>query len=331
MTEKALPIGKLAPALLAELLEAAGQTLPAEILVGPRIGEDAAVIAVKEGILVAATDPITMTGHGVGAHAVVINANDVAVTGVRPQYFLASVLFPEGTRERDVRELFREMGQALARIDAVLVGGHTEITHAVRQTIVTGQMLGTAARGDYVTTGGLRDGDRVLQIGLAPVEGAAVFAAEAGERVSGVEQALLERARHALEDPGISVVDSALRATELGARALHDPTEGGLSAGLFELADASGLALLVDADAVLWYEPGVALCRALGADPWGTLASGALLAGFDAESAPGALDALERAGWRAALIGRAQSGSGVRLSDGRPLPRYSGDEASRVL
>ncbi len=71
----------------------------------------------------------------------------------------------------------------------------------------------------------------------------------------------------------------------LGAIALHDPTEGGLAAGLHELAHASGVRIRIDRKAVLWFEPGVAVCRALGADPWATLASGTLLAAFPAELA----------------------------------------------
>ena len=53
-------------------------------------------------------------------------------------------------------------------------------------------------------------------------------------------------------------------ATELGALAMHDPTEGGLSAGLHELAEASGVALIVDDSAIQWFEPGRQICEVLG-------------------------------------------------------------------
>jgi hypothetical protein len=117
----------------------------------------------------------------------------------------------------------------------------------------------------------MRAGDVVLQIGPAPVEGAAVLANEAAQRLGMVPPDLLELARQAIRDPGICIVEPALLAADLGARALHDPTEGGLSAGLHELAEASGLALLIDREAVLWFAPGRAVCTALGADPWGVL------------------------------------------------------------
>lgn len=324
-----LSTGKLPPELLRELLARAAVSAP-EVQLGPAPGEDACAIAVGGGVLVAATDPITLTGSGVGAHAVVINANDVAAMGVRPRWFLATVLLPEGSEAHEVRALVDGMRVALDDLGAVLVGGHTEVTKAVSQPVVVGQMLGFAEDGRWVPTGGLVPGDRVVQVGPAPVEGAAVLACEAPAARS-LEPALRARAQAALADPGISIVDAALAATELGARALHDPTEGGLSCGLYELADASGVALRVDPAAVLWFTPGVEVCRATGCDPWGTLASGALLAGFAADAADAACAALRERGFEAAVVARAEPGAGVRSDDGSPLVRFERDEVARVL
>ena len=323
-----LPAGKLAPELLARLI---ATNLPPEVRLGPRIGEDACAIGVEAGTLVAATDPITLTGSGVGAHAVVINANDVAVTGARPRWFLACVLLPEGATRREAEGLFAGMRQALDEVGAVLVGGHTEVTAAVRQPLVVGQMLGMAEE-RTVPTGGLRPGDAVVQIGPAPVEGAAVLAEVLPpERLASVCAETLEAARAALERPGISVVEPALAAARAGATALHDPTEGGLSAGLHEMADASGVAIVLDPERIAWFDPGVTLCAAAGLDPWGTLASGALLAGFAPDRLDGALRELTRAGHAPpVVIGRTGPGGGVSFADGTSLPRHERDELSRL-
>ena len=80
--------------------------------------------------------------------------------------------------------------------------------------------------------------------------------------------------------PSISVVEPALAAAALGASAMHDPTEGGLAAGLHEIAEASGVAIVVDRSEVAWYPPAVAVVEAAGANPWSTLASGTVLATF---------------------------------------------------
>jgi hydrogenase maturation factor len=325
-----LPVGKLPADLLRELL-AAGEPLPPEVLLGPAVGEDACAIEVPAGVLVAATDPITLTGTGVGAHAVVINANDVAVTGVRPRWFLAAVLLPVGTTVDEVRTLFRETQEALVKIEAWLVGGHTEVTAAVRQPVVVGQFLGLAEGGRIVRTSGVESGDVVLQIGPAPVEGAAVLAGEASARLRALPANLLREARVAIDDPGISVVEPALEAARLGAHALHDPTEGGLATGLHELAEASEVALVVDEAGVVWFEPGLAVCQALRADPWGVLASGTLLAAFGPDVAEMVERKLRARGFQVGRIARAEGGSGVGTRDGRPLPRFDSDEVARVL
>jgi hydrogenase maturation factor len=327
--QDALPTGKLPPALLRELLDASAP-LPPEVRLGPHLGEDACAIEVPGGVIVAASDPITLTGSGVGAHAVVINANDVAVMGVHPRWFLAAVLFPSGTRADDVRACFAEMREALRVANVALVGGHTEVTEAVTQTVVVGQMLGIAPDGRFVPTGGVRPGHAVVQVGPAPVEGAAVLALEAAARLGALDASVREAAATALERPGISVVTPALRAAELGATALHDPTEGGLACGLYELAEASGVRIALNDDAVLWFEPGVAVCEALGADPWGTLASGALLAAFPEERAESACAALSETA-PARIIGRAEAGSSVVRGDGSALPHFDRDEVARVL
>src|SRR5207237_5230234 len=128
----------------------------------------------------------------------------------------------------------------------------------------------------------------------------AVLAREAGERLGEIDDAVLSAARGALDSPGISVVEPALLATGLAAEALHDPTEGGLAGGLHELASAAGVRISVDRQPVLWLEPGIAVCRAVGADPWSTLASGTLLAVFPREAVDQALSAFDEHGHRAA-------------------------------
>ncbi|MFT5390423.1 MAG: hydrogenase expression/formation protein HypE [Gammaproteobacteria bacterium] len=356
MPIRALPIGKIAPALLEKLIADATRIEPTQIktevssefganmarhpdsgiatrtdiLLGPGIGEDACALSIAGGALVAAMDPITMTGQGVGRHAVIINANDVAVTGVRPQWFLATILVPPGTLDVELANIFEEIRCALQCFGACLVGGHTEVTNAVNQPVVIGQMMGYSPAGTFVRTGGLRPGDAVLQVGPAPIEGAALLV----ERLSPdallrIDTALVEAARGALDSPGISVVHPALEAARLGATAMHDPTEGGLSTGLWEMANASGVRLDIENENVAWFEAGVALAHALELNPWGLLASGCLLVGAPAPLALEIREHLTQGGYRVSHIGHASAGAGVYL-DGVHAPRFERDEISRL-
>jgi hydrogenase maturation factor len=300
------------------------------LLLGPRLGEDASAIEVPSGVLIAAADPITLTGADVGRYSVIVNANDIAVMGAAPRWFLATLLLPVATTHEDVETLFAGLRAALAQVGAVLVGGHSEVTNAVRTPVVAGTMLGIAPGGRFVTTAGARPGDIVVQVGPAPVEGTAVLATEARARLASVDEKMLHAASRALDEPGISIVDAALLATDLGATAMHDPTEGGLASGLHELAAASGCAVSVDRRRVRWFEPGRAVCAALGADPWATLASGCLLATFPPPIADVAVARLAER-FDATALGRVETGRGVWDETGSEIAWPERDEVARIL
>lgn len=330
MTLRTFPAGKLPAELLARLLGDFGPA-PDGVRLGPAVGEDACALDVGGHVVIAATDPITMTSSDIGRYAVIVNANDVAVSGARPRWFLATVLLPVGADEEMTGTIFGTMRQALDEVGAALVGGHTEVTSAVNQPVIVGQMLGVAEQGRFVTTSGAAPGNVVVQIGAAPVEGAAVLASEAADQLGALSADVLAAAQRAARDPGIGVVEAALTARDLGATAMHDPTEGGLAAGLHELATAAGAAIRIDRAQVRWFEPGLQVCRALGADPWGTLASGCLLATFPPERAGTVVDTLRSTDVAVAVIGIVEPGSGVQDTNGGALPWPDRDEAVRVL
>ncbi len=314
--------GKLPPALLRGVLGGA-PPLPDDVRLGPALGEDAAVIEVEAGCLVVAADPITLTDEGIACSAVVVNANDVAVMGVRPRWFLATVLLPVGTTDSGVRRLFAELHGAVADLGVVLVGGHSEITAAGGQPIVSGVMLGLGSPDRIVHSSGAVSGDVVVQIGEAPIEGAAVLAG------AGASSVPWPPSGEAV--PSISVVESALAAAALGASAMHDPTEGGLAAGLHEIAEASGVAIVVDPSEVAWYPPALAVVEAAGANPWSTLASGTVLGAFGPDEADAAVRELRRLGHIAAVIGETEEGQGVADRSGAPIPWPDQDEVARLL
>src|SRR5574337_893370 len=212
-----LPVGKLRAETLQRLFDkyAPGD---ARVVVGPRIGEDAAVVEMGDRYLVATTDPITFATDEIGWYALQVNANDLAVRGARPRWFLATLLLPEqATTDAVVEQMFSQIGQACAEMEVSLVGGHTEVTHGLDRPIVVGTMLGEVARDKLVTTRGARVGDSLLLTKGVPLEGAALIArekeAELLRRRS--EPSLIERARSFLHRPGLSVVPEALLAVEL--------------------------------------------------------------------------------------------------------------------
>jgi hydrogenase expression/formation protein HypE len=336
------PLGKLPADVLARLLAGVGPVDP-RVLVGPGIGLDAAVIDMGDRLLVAKTDPITFATDSIGWYAVQVNANDIATTGATPCWFLATVLLPASRADAAMADnILTQIHTACAAIGASLVGGHTEITYGLDRPIVVGVMLGEVTRERLVTPSGARPGDAlVLTKGIA-VEGTAILAREQNLRDSikrqGLDDHFLERCRSFLTEPGISIVRDAAIATSAGhVHAMHDPTEGGLATGLYELAQASNVGLTVEAAAVPVYAETLTLCRMLDLDPWGLIASGALLLAVEPTDVESICRALEAQGIRAALIGRVTGEANTVLlharaaSGTRELPHFQRDEIARLF
>ena len=162
MIEDRLATGKLPLEALSALLRCCPIVDP-RVIVGPRVGEDAAVIEFGDRLLVAKTDPITFATDRIGWYAVHVNANDVATTGATPCWFLVTLLLPETTATRQMAErIMAQVGDACRSLGVSVVGGHTEVSYGLDRPLVVGHMLGEVARDRLVQTGGARVGDAVL-------------------------------------------------------------------------------------------------------------------------------------------------------------------------
>ncbi len=310
----ALRTGKLPPELLTELLRLHGAPDEA-VHVGPAVGEDAAAVDMGTAYLVQTTDPVTLAREALGQYAVHVNANDLATMGARPRWFQAVLLLPEGSTAEDARRVFADVHEACQALGVAVTGGHAETTPAVRQPVLVGAMQGLAPKDGLVTTAGAREGDVLLLTKTAGIEGTAVLARERGETVQeDLGEDLLGRAARFLEDPGISIVREALLAAEHGATSLHDPTEGGVAMGLYEVSHACGHIVEVDVNAIPVARETLALCEVFDLNPLRLLASGALVVAVPTRRQKALLGAYERSGVRATLIGRVGgSGVGVRV------------------
>ena len=331
------PPGKLPFDLLGRLLR--GYTGRDErVLIGPRVGEDAAVIAFGETCLVAKTDPITFVTDEIGRYAIHVNANDIAAMGAVPRWFLATILFPEGrTNQELVEGIFAQLSAACRELGVSLCGGHTEITYGLDRPIVVGQMLGEVAKENLVTTAGAQVGDEVILTKGIAIEATSIIAREReGDLRSKYPQDLIDRCKDFLHDPGLSVVRDAEIAVAAGrVHAMHDPTEGGLATGLHELARAAGVGLMIRKEAIPVLPETALLCQEFGLDPLGVIASGSLLITLPPEDSAPVIAALEEAGIAAAVIGRVwERERGVKLEMGGELvdlPRFERDEIARLF
>ena len=333
-----LPVGKVPIDLLRRLLARFAKTGDPRVLVGAGIGLDAAAIRIGGRALVAKTDPITLVSDEIGTYALLINANDLATMGATPKWFLATVLLPaRSTTASSVNRLFAQLHAICRRLRVSLCGGHSEITDAVTRSVVAGCLLGECVSGKIITAAGAQIGDAVLLTKGLAIEAVSILGRERADEIRRRHGArFLARCRRYLTEPGLSVLKEAQVAVAIGGvHAMHDPTEGGLSSALYEMTEAAGVGLKIDASAIRILPEAAQLCADFGLNPLGAIASGALLICADQAFERRTLARLRKVRIPVARIGTVvPRRNGVTLIEkgrARPFPRFAVDELARLF
>jgi hydrogenase maturation factor len=296
------------------------------------------VIALEETCLVFKSDPITFASDEIGWYAVQVNANDIATTGAIPRWFLVTALLPEGKTTPEVVEtISKQIFRACRSMEISVIGGHTEITYGLDRPLLAGTMIGEVPRENLITPQGASPGDCIFLTKGVPIEGTAILAREFADRLTDVcTTDEIHVASRFLYDPGISVLRDAQLAVQAGkVNAMHDPTEGGLSGALWELAEACGHTLVIDPQAVFIPPLSRKICEAFGINPLATIASGALLLTTPAEESGSICHTFEVGDIQISEIGFVEAGVPQVLqttSQGRiALPRPDRDEIARIF
>jgi hydrogenase maturation factor len=317
---KTLPLGKLDYHLFENLLKKYPGKPDPRVVVGPKLGEDAAVIDYKDRYLIVKTDPVTFVTEEIGWYAVQVNANDIATRGAAPKWFQATILLPENkTTTGLVDRIFSQIFNACSELDITVIGGHTEISYGLDRPIIVGCMLGEVSKDKLVCTSGAKPGDVIILTKGIVIEGTSIIAKEKRQELQkrGYSAGFIKKCEEYLYSPGLSVVKDALLANKYKVNSMHDPTEGGLAAGLYEVASASGAGLLVKKERIPILEESHILCKEYKLDPLGTITSGALLITASRENSNNIISLLKENGIRADIIGDIkEKGFGLKIETG---------------
>jgi hydrogenase maturation factor len=200
-----------------------------------------------------------------------------------------------------------------------------------------GCLLGECEPDKIITAAGAQIGDAVLLTKGVAIEAVSILARERADEIRRLHGArFLARCRRYLTEPGLSVLKEAQVALATGGvHAMHDPTEGGLSSALYEMAEAAGVGLTIDAGAIRIAPEAAQLCADFGLNPLGAIASGALLICADQACETRMVTRLRRERIPVARIGTvvARRNGVILIEQGhtRPFPRFAVDELARLF
>ena len=294
-----------------------------EVLVHAGVGEDCAVLAPTENALVLSTDPITASAKEIGTIAFHITANDIASSGAELVGILLTIIMPPNSEEGELKQIMDDVSQLTAEYHVEILGGHTEVSAVVNQTLVSVTGIGRIAKDKLVTTKGLKPGQDLVVTKWVGLEGTSIIATE-------FEKELKKRLPVSIVDESqkfaslLSVVKDSRVAMQVGVSAMHDVTEGGIFGALWEMAEAL--------KKIPIRQETIEICEFFNLNPYQLISSGSMLIGTDHGSQ--LVDALAKEGIHASVIGKAVEGNDrVIFNDGekRFLEPPKADELYRAF
>jgi hydrogenase expression/formation protein HypE len=290
--------GLLSAALMRDLLAPAlASAAPGGVL------NDAAVVEIAGARLAFTTDsfvvsPIQFPGGDIGELAVNGTINDLAMMGATPVALSLAYVIEEGLTLEELRAITMSAAAAARKSGAQIVTGDTKVVGrgAADKLFVNTAGIGLIRDGVAPAADRARPGDAVILSGPIGLHGVAIMS---------VREGLEFEVEIASDTQGLAGLVAAITAVEPDVHVLRDPTRGGLSSALNEIALASGVGMVLDEPAIPIPGPVRAACEFLGLDPLHVANEGKLVAIVPSASADGVLAAMRATpeGAEAARIG----------------------------
>jgi len=241
--------------------------------------EDQATVTLGNTRIAMTTDsfvvkPLFFRGGDIGSLAVHGTVNDLAMGGATPVFLSAAFIIEEGLAMDTLRRIAASLGRAAAACGVQVVTGDTKVVDkgSGDGVFINTTGLGVMPEGVVLSAGAARPGDAVILSGHIGDHGIAILAEREGlEFESPVESD---------SAPLHTLVADMLR-TSHAIRCLRDPTRGGVSSSLNEIAGQSGVGILLEEEAIPVREEVRGACEMLGLDPLYVANEGKLLAIVD--------------------------------------------------
>ena len=323
--------GKLSHQLLSKMV------LPQftnELLLAPL--HDGAIFSLGKTRVAFSTDsyvisPIFFPGGDIGKLAVYGTVNDLAMCGARPCYLSVGFILEEGTPMEDFWRVLQSMRAAADEAGVQLVTGDTKVVERGKadKIFINTAGIGVIAEGVNIHPRRAAVGDKVIISGPIAVHGMAIMSVREGlefETEIRSDSAPLDRLVHELL--------TACRDVHV----LRDPTRGGVTSALTEIAQAAGAGVILQETSIPIDEEVKGACEILGLDPLYVANEGKLIAIVPPEEAERALEALRShsLGKGAAVIGEVTADHPgfvvlkTRVGGRRVVDMLSGEQLPRI-
>lgn len=283
--------------------------------------------------IVVATNPVTIDVESLkslSALSVISAINNVAISGAKPLGVEVCLLIPTTWNEAQLRELVKEIGGRCSELGVEILGGHTQVTRAVKNAVITVTGVGRLSdETDAVTK--VQPGMDIIMTGYAGYAGTSLIVEKKMEQ-------LLERFAQPFLDKALKYIDylsiqsEAAVAVKSGATAMHDVSEGGVFGALWEMASVSGVGLDINLKKIPIRQETVEICEFFDINPYKLYGGGALLiAAFDGNHI---VREIQKAGGDAVIIGAATDSNDRVLIQGeerRFLETAQTDEIYKIF
>ena len=325
--------GRAMRRLIEEVMTSGLRDAAAGDIIGLNAMDDGAAIRVGDRWLVMTTDshvvkPLFFPGGDIGKLAVSGTVNDLSMMGATEVLGLTcAVVIEEGFLREDLIRVQESLRQTAIAARAPIVTGDTKVMGRGELDGLILNTTGVAIADHIVTDAGLRAGDVLIVTGSIGDHGFAVMAAR--------HDLALQSALVSDVAPLNGLVRDALAAGGRDVVAMKDPTRGGLSSAVHEMAAKARVTIVLNEPAIPVTDEARAVSELLGIDPLHVANEGKAVIGVRRSAADAVLTALHAhpLGRRAAIVGYAaegrpsvilDTGVGRRLlmePEGEPLPR----------
>jgi len=297
--------------------------------------DDQAIVEVNGVRLAMPTDsfvvkPLFFPGGDIGSLAVHGTINDLAMGGAKPLFLSAAFILEEGLSIDVLRRVVDSLHAAARKAGVDIVTGDTKVVEkgSGDQLFINTTGIGLVPQGLQLSADRAHPGDKVLLNGSIGEHGITILAQREGlEFESPVESD--SAALHEL------VADMLQASSEI--RCMRDPTRGGVSSTLNEIAEKSRVRIQLEESAILIRDEVRGACEMLGLDPLYVANEGKLIAIVAPEAADAVLHAMRAnpLGQNAQLIGTVAEGSPLvtirtALGTSRMVDMLAGDQLPRI-